>query len=649
MSLPVQHLYEFGPFVLDAGERVLRREGQPVALAPKALDTLLVLIEKNGRIVEKDELMNRVWPDSFVEEGNLAFNISVLRKTLAESGADVQFIETVPKRGYRFVATVRELNETPDLLLQRQTVSRIVIEEQRESPVEGPAKLPAPTSSSTLLRPLTSNRRLWAICGIFLGLMVVVGAAVYFRFSTAFGARSGVRTIAVLPFKPLAANAGDEYLELGMADALITRLSNLKQVIVRPTSSVLKYTSAGGDAISAGHELGVDTVLDGSVQRSGDTIRVTVRLIRVSDGVPLWADKFDETFTNIFTVQDSISERMASALTLNMSGDERKLLTKRYTENVEAYQAYLKGRYYWNKWNGEGLRKSIEYFEHALEKDPHYALAYAGLSDSHNLLGYLGIAPPKEAFPRSEATALKALEMDDSLSQAHLSLAKVSLFYNWDGPGFERELKRALDLDPNSGDAHGMYGTYLLAIGRFDESIAERKRSQELDPISPLFTTAVGWSYFYARRYDDAIDWYKRAIELDPGFVAAQNGLATVYELKGMHAEAVDAFLKAKALTGSKPESLEALKRAYAAGGIKGYWRKELELANEELKVSTVGTQRMATIYTELGDRDHAVEWLEKGYEERNSLLIFINVIPTFDSLHSHPGFVDLVRRIGLH
>jgi TolB-like protein len=453
----------------------------------------------------------------------------------------------------------------------------------------------------------------------------------------------------VLPFKPLAANASDEYLELGMADALITRLSNLKQVIVRPTSSVLKYASAGGDAIAAGRELGVDAVLDGSVQRSGDTIRVTVRLVRVSDGAPLWAEKFDETFTNIFSVQDSISERMASALALNLSGDEKKRLTKRYTDNVAAYQDYLKGRYYWNKWNGQALRKSIEYFEQALEKDPHYALAYAGLSDSHNLLGYLGIAPSKEAFPKSEAAALKALEMDDSISEAHLSLAKVKLFYDWDGPGFESELKRTLDLDPNYPDAYSMSGTYLLAIGKFNESLAARKRSQELDPVSPLFNTSVGWSYFYDRRYDDAIEWYKKAIELDPGVIAAHSGLATVYGLKGMDGQAVDEFLKAKSLTGTNPESLEALKQAYASSGIKGYWEKELELATEQLKRSPVGTQRMATIYTELGDKDHAVEWLEKGYEERTSTMIFINVNPTFDSLHSHPRFADLVRRIGLH
>lgn len=639
--MPVQHLYEFGPFVLDADERVLRRGGRPVALTPKAFDTLLVLIERNGRLVEKDELMSRVWPDSFVEEGSLAFNISVLRKTLAEGGEQTQFIETVPKRGYRFVADVREmLDETGDLLLQRQTISRVVIEEQRESPNDRPVE-EVLVAQSPQVSHLLSSWKVWVVCG----LIIAVGAAAYFRFSMT----PSVRTIAVLPFKPLAANASDEYLELGMADALITRLSNLKQVIVRPTSSVLKFASPGGvDAIAAGRELGVDTVLDGSVQRSGDTVRITVRLVRVSDGAPLWADTFDGTFTDIFSVQDSISERMASALTLNISGSEKKRLTKRYTDNVEAYQAYLKGRYYWSKWNGQALRKSIEYFEQALEKDPHYALAYSGLSDSHNLLGYLGIVPPKEAFPKSEAAALKALEMDDSLSEAHLSLAKVKLFYDWNGPGFETEVKRSLDLDPNYADAHGMYGTYLLAIGRFDESIAERKRSQELDPVSALFTTSVGWSYFYARRYDDSIEWYKKAIELDPGFIAAHNGLATVYNLKGMHAAAVDEFLKAKSLTGSKPETLQSLKQAFAASGIKGYWEKELELALEQSKQGPVGTQRMATIYTELGDKDHAVEWLEKGYEERNSLLIFINVFPTFDSLHSHTGFQDLVRRIGI-
>jgi len=348
MGLPAKHLYEFGPFVLDADERVLLREGQPVSLAPKAFDTLLALIEKSGRIVGKDELLNRVWPDSFVEEGNLAFNISVLRKALAGGADDVQFIETVPKRGYRFVTPVRQMNDAgPDVLIESQTISRVVIEDRRED-IEEQKQIPAPKDLTQRASDTSFSRRAISKLSLLIAGVIVLGIVAVIAYLRLPGPTSP-RTLAVLPFKPLAANSNDEYLELGMADALITRLSNLKEIVVRPTSSVLKYAAAGQDPIAAGRELAVDAVLDGSVQRSGDKIRVTVRLVRVGDGVPLWADKFDENFTNIFSVQDSISERMARALTLNLSGDEKNKITKRYTDDVEAYQLYLKGRYYWNK------------------------------------------------------------------------------------------------------------------------------------------------------------------------------------------------------------------------------------------------------------------------------------------------------------
>jgi DNA-binding winged helix-turn-helix (wHTH) protein/TolB-like protein/Tfp pilus assembly protein PilF len=643
MSLQTKHLYKFGPFVLDGDERVLLRDGQPVALTPKAFDTLLVLIEKSGRIVAKDELMSRVWPDSYVEESNLAFNISVLRKTLADGADEVQFIETVPKRGYRFAAVVVEtVDDSAQVVVQRETKTRVVIEEESDS--EGPTDrdLLATGLHPSQDSPLITRPRALAFC--VLVLVAIAGAVVFINSSKT----TGVRTIAVLPFKPLSASASDEYLELGMADALITRLSNLKQVIVRPTSSIVKYAGAGVDPIGVGRDLGVDSVLEGSVQKSGGTIRVTVRLLRVSDGVPIWADKFDESFTNIFSVQDSISDRMASALALNISRDERKRLERRHTDNIEAYQEFLKGRFYWSKWNGPSLRKAIEYFQQALEKDPQYALAYSGLADTHNLLGYLGITPSRESFHKSEETALKALALDDTLSEAHLSLAKVKLFYDWDWPGFERELMRSLELDPNYADAHGMYGAYLIAMGKSDQAIAERKRAQELDPLTPLFNTSLGWAYFYAGRYDEAIDWYKKSIELDTNFVQAHNDLGNTLLLKGMDAEAIEELLRAKTITGTKPEIVNALRRAYDTSGMRGYWQKELELANEQLKQGQVNAQRMARIYTELGEKDRAVEWLEKCYEERNSLLIFLRANPVFQSLHSHPKFVDLLRRIGL-
>jgi tetratricopeptide (TPR) repeat protein len=264
--------------------------------------------------------------------------------------------------------------------------------------------------------------------------------------------------------------------------------------------------------------LKVEAVLDGNLQRAGDRIRVTARLVSVSDGATLWAETFDEKFTDLFNVEDRLAGKLAGALAPRLSGEEKSRFARRETENPEAFQAYLKGRYFWSRWSADGLRKAIEYFEQARAIDPNYALAYSGLADAYNLLGYRGYLPPREAFPKSEAAALKALQLDDQLGEAHLSLAKTRFFYDWDWPGFERELRRALDLSPNFADTHGMQATYLLAMGRFDESLAERKRALELDPLSPLFTTTVGWSYFYARRYDEAVEWYQKALELDPNF-----------------------------------------------------------------------------------------------------------------------------------
>jgi tetratricopeptide (TPR) repeat protein len=375
---------------------------------------------------------------------------------------------------------------------------------------------------------------------------------------------------------------------------------------------------------------------------------VTVRLVRVSDGASLWADTFDESFTNIFGVQDSISERIARALELKLTGEEKKLLVKRHTENAKAYQAYLKGRFYWSKWRPAALKKAIEHFEQALNEDPSFALAYSGLADSYHLLGYLGASPPKEVYPKSEETALKALAIDESLGEAHLSLAKKKLFYDWDLPGTEREVKRAFDLNPNISDAHSFYGAYLLALGKFDEALRERKRAEELDPVTPLAVNSVGWVYYYSKRYDLAIEEYKRALDLDPNFILAHYDLANAYHQKGMYAEAVDEFLKHKASTGWEPESIAELRQAYLTSGVKGYWKKELDLATEQSRHGPVGSLRMARIYTELSDKARALEYLEKACDERSSLLIFIKVIPHFESLHSEARFLQLQRRIGL-
>ena len=650
-------MYEFGQFSLDATERVLLRNGEPVGLTPKVFDTLLALIESSGHIVEKDVLMKRIWPDSFVEEGNLAFNISVLRKTLAEGANGQQFIETVPRRGYRFVANVVESRgEAADVILEKRTRSRLVIRQEREDETEslessGAGEHHSKSEEAHALEQSdasrTARRRYSALTSaplLALSLLVVgVIAAVIYSWTQR---APKLNSVAVLPFKPLTAGR-EEQLELGMADALITRLSNLKQITVRPTSAVVKYAE-GQDPLAAGRELGVDAVLDGRIQRVGNQIRVTVQLVRISDGTPMWADKFDESFTNIFSVQDSISERMTAALMLKLSGEEKLALTKRYTDNTEAYQAYLKGRFYWSKWTTPALSKAIESFEQALEKDPDYALAYSGLADAYSQLGYFDALPTKEAYLKSEAAATRAIELDNTLSEAYLSLAKKRLFYDWDWSGAERDIKRAIELNPNHAESHNFYGAYLCAMGRFDETIAERKRAQELDPLSPFVNMSVGWSYYYARRYEQAAEWYEKALELDPNFDTARISLAECYEQAGMFDKAFEEHLKNKTLAGTGPEIIAAFKQAYAASGIKGYWQKELELTLDQMKQKSVRPINMVRIYVKVGDKDRAFEWLEKAYLERASVIVFANVLPTYDSLRSDPRFQNLVGRIGL-
>jgi DNA-binding winged helix-turn-helix (wHTH) protein len=354
MNMQTTSLFEFGPFRLDTVRRLLLQDQAVVALPPKAFDTLLVLVENCDRVLEKSELMSVVWPNSFVEEANLTQTVSILRKALGERAGEHRYIVTVPGRGYRFVASVKQLAGAA-LIIERHTRSQAVIEGESE-------------------------------------------------------ANKPPRTIAVLPFKPLGAGAADEYLGLGLADSLVTRLSNMRQIIVRPTSSILKYTGALQDPVAAGRELKVEAVLDASIRRSSDRIRVTVQLVSVRDEVSLWAGTFDERFTDIFALEDSISSQVVDALMLKLSGEEREQLAKHHTENAAAYELYLKGRYYWNKRTIEGTKKGVECFAQAIAIDQNYARAYAGLADCYTKLGDVGITsiPPKEAFSKAKAAAARA-------------------------------------------------------------------------------------------------------------------------------------------------------------------------------------------------------------------------------------------------
>lgn len=395
--------YEFGSFRMDIAERQLWKGGELIPLAPKAFDTLAVLIRKSGQLVTKDELFRDVWQDAFVEESNLSNNIYTLRKVLGHDAGGRGYIETVPRHGYRFTADVVESSsEAEELMLHRRTRARILIEED-ERDEEDETRLNARTASKTTLHAAPQNRQSfllkpqWPLILTSVAAIAVTAALLYVWWSgkRATGERYVVRSIAVLPFKPIGAEGRDEHLGLAMTDATITKLSGLPQFTVRPTSTIFKYTDQNYDAVGAGRELGVDAVLEGTMQRVGDRVRCTVQLTNVADGKPVWAASFDENFTDIFAIQDAVSEQVAQALSLKLTGDEKSRLAKRHTQNVEAYQSFIKGIYFWNQRTEDGIRRSIGHFKRAVQLDASYAPAYAGLADAYGMAGYYAYAPPR--------------------------------------------------------------------------------------------------------------------------------------------------------------------------------------------------------------------------------------------------------------
>ncbi|MFN2578640.1 MAG: winged helix-turn-helix domain-containing tetratricopeptide repeat protein [Pyrinomonadaceae bacterium] len=565
MDSPQSRLLEFGPFRLDPVRRLLWRESEAIPLKSKAFQTLLVLVENQGKVLEKDELMKSVWPDAIVEENTLNKNISSLRHALGESAGENRYIVTVPGRGYSFVAGVREINDAPEnLLVATHTVSRIITHEKvttepmQTAALVTEASTPRPLpDAGGLVSAIQRHRRAAGVA--VLVLLAAVGTVLYLRYGrNKSGFEPPLNSIAVLPLKQLGSGDTDAYLGLGMTDGLITKLGSLRQIQVRPTSAIIKYGNSNQDSVAAARELNVGAALEGSIQRAGDRVRVTVQLVSARDGTQLWAGKFDEKFTDIFSVEDAISDQLATALTLNLTGTERQNLAKHYTEDSEAFQLYLKGRYYWSKRTPDQIKKGIEFFEQAVKKDPKFALAYAGLADSY-AISSSGL-PPEKRFPLAKAAALKALELDDSLAEAHTSLALVQYKFDWDWAASEASFKRALDINPHYETARHWYGEMLALMGRFDEGLAELRRAQEMDPSSVATKADTGATLYRARRYDEAIGECRNAIEMDPNLWIPHRFLSWAYEQKGMQDQAVAEDLQMRNLTGTPAETVASSK-----------------------------------------------------------------------------------------
>ena len=640
--------YAFDDFTLDLARVSLTHQGQEVKLRPKSFETLRYLIENSGRVVTKEELIQAIWPDSFVTDDSLVQCLRDVRRALNDESQ--RYIKTVPRRGYLFDAKV-----TPDSAATQSAVYteqidrvRIVIEEEKDQKPESTGETTKMAHRVAALPGSRRVRKLLTIASLF--ALAVIAILVYSSNSNRTKqAEPGpqVRSIAVLPFRPLSGGeSSDEYLGLAMADTLITKLSGLGGIIVRPTSAVQRYALPDQDTLSAGREQRVDAVLEGSIQRSGDQVRVTVRLVRVSDGSPLWAHKSDAHYTHFFSIQDAISERVAEALALTLTGEDKKRLAKRYTESIEAHQLYMKGVFLRNQMTEEGLKKSIDCFQKAIDQDPRYALAYAGQASSNSPLAYYGYIPVREAEYKNRALISKALELDDTLAEAHAALAEFKMFIEWDLEGAEREFQRALELNPAEQLSHLLYPDLLLIRSRSDEGVALSKAGLEIDPLSPRSGKALAEIYLGARQYDQAIEQYNKTRELFPNY--SMINLGPCYERKGMYEQAIQAYIDWEARSGMNAENIAALRQAYAVEGWQGYWRKRLDLAKIEARLKPSPTHALANLYARVGEKEHALQLLERAYQDREMFLILLTLDPVWDSLRLEPRFQSILKLMRL-
>ncbi|HEY2961609.1 MAG TPA: winged helix-turn-helix domain-containing protein [Pyrinomonadaceae bacterium] len=609
--------YEFGRFRLKVAEHILLREGELVPLTPKVFDILLTLVENSGQVVSKDDLMKRVWPNTFVEEGNLTQNISLLRKALGESPGGVQFIETVPRRGYRFVAETGETSEAPDL---NPLVS-----------AEIPAQIPAVVAA-----PVRTRRTPAFVLAAGLVVVSIIGLM---YFTSKAGNTAAIQSIAVLPFVDESADPDGEYLNDKIAESLINSLSKLPQLRVVPRSVVAAYKGKEIDPRKIGEELNVRAVVTGRMRRHGDIISIQADLIDLQNVAQLWGQHYDHKVSDVLLVQDDISRDIFENLRLKLNVEEKKQL--------EAYRLYLKGRNSWNKRTGDALQEAIEFFNQAIEIDPNYGAAYAGLADCYNMLVVYGRLQPKEGFPKAKEAALKALEIDESSAEAHSSLAFIKFRWDWDRAETEREFQTAIRLKPAYAPAHQWYSSYLVAVERFDEAIAEAKRTEELEPLQFVASSHLGWIYYLSGKNDEAIEQCRKILEIDPSSFPARRYLGLAYEGKGMYAEAISEFQTGLKLSGS-PLMLALLGHAYAVAGKRAEAQQVLNDLQQLQSQRYVSPYTVAVIYAGLGDQEQAFKWLDKAVEERDIWLMNLKVDPVFAKLRSQRKFTDILARIRL-
>ena len=581
MPHPLSQFYEFGPFCVDASQRLLARDGTPMPLTPKVFDTLLHLVQRSGTALSKDELMRAIWPDTVVEENNLNQNISILRRVLGDGRSQHRYIATVPGHGYQFVAEVKSSRE-------------------RSSPL-----------------------------------------------SPGDGA-----SIAVLPFANLSADSSNQYFCDGLAEELINALAKLEQIRVVARTSVFSFKGKETDIREIGRKLKVGTVLEGSVQKSGNRLRITVQLINAANGYHLWSERYDTEMQDIFDVQDEITLAIVGALKLKLLGKEKSAILKHHTENPKAYLYYLKGQYYRWKTAPDEFRKCCDYFERAVNADPSFALGYFGLNSYYGYGSAWGVLPPDEGWPKAHAALTKALELDGTLPEAHLSLAAFLLVHDRNWAGAEKEIKRVLSLNSKLAEIHHLYSFYFLTVGRFDHAITEGRRALESDPLSLIYGRSLGMCLYFSCRYDEAIAQYQETLELDQNNVSVHELLGVAYERQGRHGEAIAEWQKTAILTGDH-ELAASLGSACAEGDLAKAVceraRRSVEQANEKARRGEyVPAIEYARAWVRIGDREQAFCWLEKARSERNVFSLLLNSDPFYDDLRADARFELIRQHVGL-
>jgi TolB-like protein/DNA-binding winged helix-turn-helix (wHTH) protein/Flp pilus assembly protein TadD len=634
----------FGTYEVSFQSGDVRKSGLRIRVQQQPMKLLEILLEHPGEIVTREELRSRVWPNESFGDFDQALNISIgkLRSALGDSAENPRFIETLPKRGYRFIADVSVIDADA--------------RPRRQEPLSG--DLPT-TDPGLKIKDVGSavapKRRLWptrsvigALALIIIITIITLSILSVWRLRSRAPASAGIRSIAVLPLENLSGDASQSYFADGMTDELITDLAQISALRVISRTSVMVYKGARKPLPQIARELNVDAVVEGTVLRSGDQVRITAQLIEAATDKHLWSQSYEGELRDTLALQNRVASAIADQIRINLTPQEQAALKNVKVVNPDAYESYLKGRYFWNKRTADGLKVALAYFKQAIEEDPKYAQAYSGLADTYALLGdwQYAVLTPKEAFPKAKAAAIKALELDNTLGEAHNSLAFVLDGFDWDFDSAGKEFQRGIELSPGYATAHHWYAWHVSLLGRYDEAIAEMRKAQNLDPLSLIINADLAEVLVLAHSYEESIQQSRKTIEMDPNFALAHNQLAQAYLQKHMYDEAVAELQQAVKLSGNSPTCMANLARAYVASGKRN---EAVKLLGDLKKRSNPGysnASEIAMIYASLGDTDQAMNWLEKGYEERFNPGVLLR--PGFDPLRSDPRFQNLLRRIGL-